>query len=256
MQRLYLIIACISVLETFASAQSPQDMDHLLGDGIFFQGGLGYLALHDEYISKEKYSGSLPYFEGGWLKSHDSSAVRFSLEYRSSSTVRNNNVSADVIQGLVNLDYIYPIGSFQLLMHDVFAFLGPSMEMYYYNRTENIARGGSATYNSYAIYYSLSVNSTFILPLGSNYSAECSGVLNLFGWGKRSINSQNNNEEAFKPISIISGLRGSTNILLRYNISDALLLKAGYRFEICQSTSWDYLLSASDNLIIVVSFRI
>jgi hypothetical protein len=256
MKRINSIVVCIFVFESIVFAQTPPTLERLLGDGIFIQGGLGYLALHDEYISKEKYSGSLSYFEGGWLKSHDSSTVRFGLEFRSSSAVRNNNVLAEVIQGGVNLDYIYPIGNFRLFAHDVYAFLGPSMEMYYYNRTENIARGGSATYNSYATFYSLSVNSTFILPLGSGFSSECSGVLNLIGWGKRSINSQNNNEEAFKPISIFSGIRGSTNILLRYNISDALLLKAGYRFEICQSTSWDYLLSASDNLIFVVSYRI
>lgn len=256
MKRINFIIVCIWIFETSVLAQTPPTFESLLGGGIFLQGGLGSLALRDEYISKEKYSGSLPYFECGWLKSHDSSAVRFGLEFRSSSTVNNNRVSAEVVQGGVNLDYIYPIGRFQLFAHTIYAFLGPSMEMYYYNRTENIARGGSAAYNSYVTYYSLSVNSTLILPLGSDLSSECSGVLNLTGWGKRSITSQNNDQKAFKPISVFSGIRGSTNILLRYNVSDALLLKAGYRFEICQMTSWDYLLSASDNLIIAVMYRL
>ena len=230
-------------------------MDYMLGDGIFVQGGLGYLALRDEFISKEKYSGPLSYFECGWLKSHDSSAVRFGLEYRNSSTIKNNNITANVIQVGANLDYLYFVGKFQIITHDIFAFLGPSMEMYYYDRTENIAGGSSNVYNSYARYYSLSLNSTFILPIGPYFSAEGSGMLNLIGWGEQSFISQNNSNR-IKLISIFSGIRGYANILLRYYVSDAFLLKAGYRFEICQSTSWNYLLSASDNLIVVLVYRI
>ena len=256
MKRINLLVVCITVLGTIMSAQTQLTMKNLLGDGIFVQGGLGYIALRDEYISKEKYSGSLSYFEAGWLKSHDSSAVRFGAEFRISSDLTNNNVTAKVTQAGLSLDYIYPIGSFQLFSHDIFAFLGPSMEVYSYNRTENIANGGSAIYNSSAEFYSLCVNSTFILPIGSDFSAECSGMLNLIGWGKRSVDSQNKKEKALKTISIFSGIRGYTNILLRYNVSDAFLLKAGYRFNICQSTSWDYLLSASDNLIFVITYRI
>ncbi|MGD0038404.1 MAG: hypothetical protein ABSC53_14045 [Bacteroidota bacterium] len=252
MKRINLVVVYISILVTIASAQTPQSLNHLLGDGIFVQGGLGYLAVRDEYISKEKYSGSLPYFEGGWIKSHDSSAVRFGIEYRSSSDVRNNNVSAKVIQGGLNLDYIYPIGTFQIIKHDIFAFFGPSMEMYAYDRTENIAGGSGDFYHSYATLFFLCINSTLILPLGSDFSAEWSGMLNLIGWGNRSSVPQNKT----KFISVISGISGYTNILLRYNITETFLLKVGYRFEISQSTSWDYLLSASDNVIVVLAYRI
>lgn len=249
MKQINLIIVFISVFGIIVSAQAPKTMKSLLGDGIFIQGGFGYLALHDEYISNEKYSGYLPYFEAGWLKSQDSSAVSFSVKFRNSSSMKNNNLSAKVVQGGFNLNYIYPIGTFKLFTHDVFAFLGPSMEIYSYERDENIAGGG---YQSYATYYSLGVNSTLILPVGSNFSAECSGMLNLIGWGQRSVSSQ----KQTKFISIFSGIRGYTNFLLRFNISDNFMLKAGYRFEICQSSTWDYLLSASDNFIFVLSYGI
>ncbi len=259
MKRINLIAVCISLLATFVSAQTQQTLKNLLGDGIFVQDGLGYLALRDDYISDEKYSGSLSYLELGWLRSRDSSASRFSMEYRNSSDVRNNNVSADVIQAALNLDYLYPVGAFPLFERDVFAFLGPSAETYLYFRTQNIANGGEAIFNAYsfATFFSLGINSELVLPIGSSFSAEWSGRLSLIGFGGRLVSLENNsNEKFFKLVSIISGIQGSTNILLRYNVSDALLLKAGYRFEICQSNSWDYLFSASDNLIFVVSYQL
>ncbi len=259
MKPITLIIICISILAAIASAQTPQTLKNLLGDGIFVQGGLGYLALRDDYISDEKYSGSLPYLELGWLRSRDSSASRFSMEYRNSSDIRNNNVSASVTQTALNLDYLYPIGTFPLYMHDVFAFLGPSAETYLYFRSQNIANGGLAIFNAYsfATFFTLGINSELVLPMGSSFSAEWSGRLNLLGFGGRLVSLQDNSNDKFlKLVSIISGIQGSTNILLRYNVSDALLLKVGYRFEICQSTSWDYLLSGSDNVIFVVSYQL
>jgi len=259
MQRINSIIICISIHAAIASAQSSQTLKNLLGEGIFVQGGLGYLALRDDYISNEKYSGSLSYFELGWLRSRDSSASRFSMEYRSSSDVKDNNVSANVVQAALNLDYLYPVGAFSLFDRDVFAFLGPSAETYLYFRTQNIANGGEAIFNAYsfATFFTLGINSELVLPLRSFFSAEWSGRLNLVGFGGRLVNLQiNSNEKFFKLVSIISGIQGTTNILLRYNVSDALMLKAGYRLEVRQSNSWDYLLSASDNLIFVVSYQL
>jgi hypothetical protein len=257
-KRSKLFVVCLSVLGTIASAQTSQTLSRLLGDGIFVQGGVGYLALHDEFISTEKYSGPMSYFEVGWLKSRDSSAVRLSLEYRSAPAVKNNNVSAGVSQAELNLDYHYPVGTFEFLGRDVFALLGPSAEIYVYDRSQNIAKQASDIDNtqSYALFLSLGVNSTLVLPITSDFSAECSGRLNLIGVGGRSVNTQDQSTRAFKPVSIISGLRGSMNILLRYDVGDVLLLKAGYRFEICQSSSWDYLVSASDNLVVVITYRI
>jgi len=258
MKRIHSIVLCISFLTAVLSAQTPQTLKSLLGDGISAQAGLGRLALRDVYISDEKYSGSLSYFEIGWLRSRDSSASRFSMEFRSSSNVKNNNVSADVIQTVSNLDYLYPAGTISFLTHDAFAFLGPSAEMYLYFRNQNIAGGGKALFNAYsfATFFSLGMNSELILPIGSSFSAEWSARVNLAGFGGRLVNLQNNsNDKFFKPVTIISGIQGSTSVLLRYSVSQDFTFKAGYRFEICQSNSWDYLLSASDNVILVVSYH-
>jgi hypothetical protein len=246
-------------VSTFAAALSAQVVptpERLLGDGISVRGGWGHLAIRDDYISQEVYAGSLPYFEVNWLHSDKSSAHRLALEYRSASAIRNHNVSAQITQAVLKLDYLYSTGTFGLLGRTVASYVGPSTDFYIYSRQQNIANGGLASFNanSFAAFLSLGINSTLVLPLESSFSVEGSGSLRLLSFGGRLTDFENKNEKSVKLTSVLSGRCGDAELLLRYNLTNDLLVKAGYRFEICQSSSWDYLLSVSDNLIVVVTY--
>ena len=252
-------ILCLVIFATCVSC--AQNADSLLGDGLSVQGGLGHLAIRDEYISEEVYSGTLPYFEMIWLRSRDSSAYRLGLEYREANAIRNNNISAGVTQSALDLDYLYYAGSFSFRGKHAFAYVGPSTELYVYFRNQNIANGGAAFFNAYsfAMFYSLGINSTIILPLRSGYSVEWSGRVNLVSGGMRLIDMQNNesrDEKMSKFSTIFTGIRGKSDLLVRVDLTDALMLKIGYRFEICQSSSWNYLLAASDNVILVMTYHL
>lgn len=255
MNPVYAILWLVSFAATVAYAQNA---DTLLGDGLSLQGGLGHLAIRDDYISKEVYSGTLPYFELIWLRSHDSSAYRLGLEYRGADAIRNHNISTGVTQSALDLDYLYYVGSFSLRGRSAFAYVGPSTELYVYFRKQNIASGGTAFFNAYsfAMFYSLGINSTITLPLRSVYSAEWSGRVNLLSGGMRLIEMENNsgsNESMSKFSTIFAGIRGRSDLLVRADVSEVVMVKMGYRFEICQSSSWNYLLAVSDNVIFVIT---
>jgi len=246
------------VWATVSVAQLPEAAGNRLGDGISIRGGLGHLAIRDQYISDEKYSGTLPSFGLSWLRSDTSSAYRLGMDYQSSSTIRNNNVSAQVTQTVLDLDFLHAVGRFSVLAHDVFPYVGPSAEIYLYSRQQHIANGGNALFNAYsfAMFFSLDVNSTLVVPLSSEFSAEVSARLALLAIGGRLVDFHDENARFFKLVSVFSGLRGQTELLLSYALTDVCLLKAGYRFAICQSSSWDYLLSASDNIVLSVTVQI
>lgn len=250
------IIICICA--NTAIAQPSRAADNLLVNGIYVRGGVGYLAIRDEYISEERYSGALPSFELSWLRADSSSAYRLGIGYIGSSTISNNNVSAQVMQTGLNFDFLYSVGRFRLLDRDVFLYAGPSADIYLYYRQQNIATGGNAFFNAYsfALFFSLSANSTVVAPLSSDLAIEASGRIALLSFAGRLADVHDNNASFVKPLTILSGLRGYTEFLLRYDFSEPLLVKAGYRFEICQSASWNYLLSASDNVIVVLAVRL
>lgn len=250
------IIICICVC--ISQAQSVQFADGLLGNGIHLQGGVGRLAIRDQYISDEKYSGTSTSLSLSWLRGDTTSAYRLGFNYVNSSTIKNYNVSAQVMQAGLNLDFLYSVGRFQLLGHQVFAYIGPSAEIFLYYRQQNIASGGNAFFNAYsfALFFSLSANSTLVVPLSSHFALENSERIAVVSFAGRLPDLHDKNASFFKPLTILEGLRGYTEFLLRYELSDLILLKTGYRFEICQSSSWDYLISASDNIVFLASVRI
>ncbi|HLF19261.1 MAG TPA: hypothetical protein VI704_00575 [Bacteroidota bacterium] len=119
----------ICVCANFSVAQPYQSPDNILGNGIYFRGGVGHLAVRDGYISDEKYSGTISSFSLSWLRGDTSAAYRLGLDYLNASDVKNNNVSAQLMQAGLNLDFLYSIGGFQLFSHDIIAYLGPSADI-------------------------------------------------------------------------------------------------------------------------------
>jgi hypothetical protein len=94
---LTLIVFTASIIITSpASAQDTVDNETVLPSGIFVGYGLGSYSVKDEYISKERYSGTLPYFDVEWVRLHDRWTYRLEFEYRNSSDISNNNISAEV----------------------------------------------------------------------------------------------------------------------------------------------------------------
>lgn len=258
MSRAIVLVAAICLFATISSAQSSPTAGHLLGDGISFRGGLGHLALRDEYISGEEYSGSFPSFGVSWLQGDSSSAYRLGFDYAGSSDIRNNNVSAQVMQSGLNLDFLNSVGRFSFLSHDVFAYVGPSAEISLYYRQQRIATGGNALFNAYsfAFFFSLSANSTLAVPLSSDVSVESSARLALLSMGARLADLHDQSVSFVKAVTAFSGLRGHLEFLLDYDLNDRVCIKTGYRFEIFQSSSWSYLLSASDNVVLVVTVNL
>lgn len=251
------ILTAFCICVTISVAQPLQTAEHLLGTGISIRGGLGHLAIRDQYISDEKYSGTLTSFGVSWLRGDTSSAYRLGFNYDGSSDIRNNNVSAQVVQSRLDLDFLHSIGKFRLFSHDVFAYIGPSTETFLYYRQQRIASGGNAFFNAYsvALFFSLSANSTLAVPLSTDASVETSARLALFSIGGRLADLHDQSASFVKLVSALSGLRGQIEFLLNYDLSDHVRLKSGYRLEICQSSSWNYLLSASDNVVLIVTVR-
>jgi len=254
------VLAIIVFVGTLGNAypQSSEQAVDKLGSGLSVSAGLGHLAVRDDYISDQWYSGSLPYFEASWLRRSDSSAYRLGFIYRQSSNVRNYNVSAGITEASLGLDFLSPTGSFSLLGRNVFAYCGPSAEFFVYYRQQNIASGGNALFNTYsfAMFFSAGINSTLAMPLESDFTLNLSGELNLLSFGARLTDLHDHDAKFVKFGSLLSGVRGHTELALRYDLSDVLSASAGYRFEICQSGTWSYLLAVSDNLVATVTYRL
>ena len=252
--KLLFLIPFLCLSSVFVYPQEPVKEKLLLPSGISLEYGIGSFAVTDEYISKEKYSGSLPYYGISWYKPHDSYIYRLSLNYRNSSKINNNNVSADVHQFTLNQGFRYALPKFKLFDKDAYAFLGPSAELYFYFNKQNIAVSGFDYAQSFAALISGGVTSQLFYKFWNDFDIEANLDFSLLSFAFRMVDEEETDESSVKLLTIISGTNLNFNFGPRYYLFDNLSIKAAYLFHLTRIGSWEPLLSASDNVVFTLTY--
>jgi hypothetical protein len=234
--------------------QDSTNQKTIFPEGVTVEYGLGDYAVTDEYISKEKYSGSLPYYRIKWANQHTNYVYHLSLNYQYSSEIKNYNVSTDIHQFTLNQGFLYPLSTFTLFNKDAYLYLGPSSELFFYYNNQNIAVSGFDYAQSIALLVSLNASSEFFYKLWDNFNIESSLGFSFLSLGFRMVDSE---EEDVSPVKILTLFSG-TNLVFklgpRYYLFDNLSLKAAYLFQLTRISSWEPLLAASDNVIFTLTY--
>ena len=68
------------------------------------------------------------------------------------------------------------------------------------------------------------------------------------------VDNEEDDQSAVKFLTLFSGLNSSFDLGVRYYLLDRLSVKLAYKFELTRFSAWDPLLSASDNLIIGLTY--
>lgn len=236
------------------SAQEGFQQKSVFPDGISLEYGVGSYAVRDEYISKERYSGTLPYFSLNWARSHDGYVYDLGLQFRSSSDIRNNNVSAENYLFALNQGFLYSLRPISLFSKDVRVFVGPTTELYFFYNRQNIAVSGFDYAQSFALLLSLGARSEVILPIRQSLQAEASLAFSLLSLGFRMVDSEEDDTSPVKLLTLFSGANVSAGLGARYSLTSGLSVKLGYRFHMTRISSWDPLLSASDNAVVTLTY--
>ena len=77
----------------------------------------------------------------------------------------------------------------------------------------------------------------------------------LLSLGMRSTDSEEEPESGAKAITLASGLNGSFDLGMCYDLMKWLSLGLSYRFEITRITAWEDILSASNGVFVGLYFR-
>ncbi|MBN2348079.1 MAG: hypothetical protein JXJ22_04540 [Bacteroidales bacterium] len=223
--------------------------------GILFQCGLGNYTIKDEYISKEKYSGRLPYFSIGWTKGHDNYVYRLEMTLRNSDEIYNNSVSSEITQFSLNQGFLYPLKKIFLFNKEFYVWLGPSTDFFFNYNKPNIAVSGFDYAQSYAGLFSLGFNVDGIYILSHKFQVESFIRTSALSLGWRTIDNEEDDQSPVKPLTLFSGLNSSFDLGIRYYLLNTLSISVAYKLEFVRISAWEKLLSASDNLVIGLNYR-
>lgn len=197
----------------------------------------------------------MPCFTVGWASQHPKVLYRFDLEYRNSKAINNHHVSSNITQFTLNQGFLYPLHERKLFHRSLNLFLGPTAELFFFYNDPNIAVAGFDYAQSYAFLFSMGIDITGRVRLGPKSIVETSVRLSGLSLCFRMVDSEEDSQSPAKLLTPLSGLNSSLNIGLRQHLLDHLSLKAGYSFELFRISTWDPLISASDNLVIELSFH-
>ena len=223
---------------------------------LYIEGGIGKYAVIDEFISPEKYEGSLPYEALRWTRDHGTYNYRLYASFRHGTRIKNHNISTTITQFTLNQGFFYPLRRSPSFQNRLSVFWGPSILLHFYYNDLNMSASGFDFAQSAAGQVSICFNLRGDFQLKPDiavHSALEISALSL-GFGRNDKNSDE--QSAFQIISPFSGLYSSFDLALQYSLSNHLDCRVGYKFELLRMTVWEPLISASDNLILAISYGI
>lgn len=242
---------------TVNAQNSPTSHDYFV-NGLSFNFGLGHFVVEDDFISKEKYSGNSQSYEIEWSKFHQTYGFRLLLDIVNSASIENFNISANLTEIHLNLGYLYPIGSVTLFSKKLYFLLGPTPEITLYYRSQNIARGGTAIVDAFSVatLFSLGLKTEYYYPVTKRLQVEGKIQSSFVSLGGKVFDPRDKKESFFKVLTILKAMNFRFDVSTRYRISNRLSVQGGYNLKLLRISSWDYLISASDNVYFTLSMHI
>ena len=253
-----IIIFTISlIIISQTSAQNMVNYKTVFPTGIFVGCGLGSYSVKDEYISSEKYSGTMPYFNVAWVRFHDTNAYRLEFEYRNSSKISNNKISAKVGQFTFNQDFIYSLGNVSIYSRNLYAYLGPSVQLFYYDINYNFATPGTfISAKTFGLIGSLGINLEFIYQFNTKLLMESFLHLNLISFCIKDNDEQKYGDESSPTlISVLTATKFDYTLAVRYYLFNNVSISLGYRFDLSRIDKWDPYIAASNNFITSLNYE-
>jgi len=251
-----IIISTIALFVTMELlGQDTIDYKTVFPSGISVGYGQGLYSVKDEYISEEKYSGTIPYLSVGWARKHNKYLYRLEFEYRSSDEIKNYNISTNITQVTLNQGFLYPLKKRELFNKDLDLWIGPSTEFFFFYNKPNIAVLGFDYSQSIAALFSAGISIAGNYSLNSKFQIESLISTSVVSLGFRMVDMEEDDQSPVKLLTLFSGLNSSFDLGIRYYVLNNLSIKAGYKFELFRISAWNPLISTSDNLLIGLTYN-
>ncbi len=245
-----LITLLLILLSVELSSQNLNDYSAPVNKGIAINYGYGGYSVKDEYISTEKYSGHLPFFSLSWGNRHNKYGYTLEFEYRYSDEVDNFNVSTSITQFSINQGFIYPLKRPLFLGNEMDLWIGPDVGLFVFANDQNIAVDGFEYSLSFAGLFSTGIKIVALYPVGNKLFIKSALNTSLLSFGYRMVDSEEDDRSPVKLLTFLSGSNSSFDLGIGYRIFGKLSLNTAYRFELFRISSWDPVISASDNMIV------
>lgn len=227
------IFLCIALLAPFTDLSAQESSAHrsAFPEGLSVQFGPGSYSVTDDYISPNRYSGALSSFSTRWSRFHGNHGHRLVVTGGGGTDIRMGNASTEItVFGLSGID-LYPLTTYPFLSKTVFTYLGPSWDLFFHVRNQNMTPGALTKTTSLAILASGGINLAAILPFSSSFQTESSVGSSVFALGMRMPNTDNEDATFARLLLFPNAVRSRFRLSTRYRPIDSVSVGVGYEMH-------------------------
>lgn len=215
--------------------------------------GAGPYAVRDEYISRERYTGTLSYVRVGWTHAEGGRGYRLEFGYGGSSEIANHSVSTGITHAALNVDYFHRVSRFRLFSRDAQLFVGPSGGLSLYVNEPELGDNAFNLIVSFAAMLSAGVNAQAVLPLSDRLHVTGTLRTTVLSLALRMVDLVEDDESPVALLTPWAGFGSTIGLDVRYSLLDHVSLGVGYELAMLRIRSWDPVASAGDNLFVQVT---
>ena len=242
-----------------ANGQDSISLQEKYPRNISFTYGIGSFSVKDYYFSEQKYAGNMPFISLEWMQPHDRYGYRMGFDFQKSNEIENYTMTATVSQFSFYQDFLYTIGKFRLFKNDVYTYVGPSVDYFFYYNQQNFSGSGIYFDFSFVTMISAAVDLYLNMPLGSRWFIECNLRFSILSLGLQMPEVMLDEGEepgtTVKLLTPFNGLKTSFDIGGGFMITKWLSFSLAYRGAFSNIIIRERVSAASDNLIGTIAFH-
>ncbi|MCD4698422.1 MAG: hypothetical protein K8S16_19525 [Bacteroidales bacterium] len=222
--------------------------------GITIEYGIGPSAIVDNYISQERYTGTLPYIGIWYGRFHEKSAYQLGLSFQRDSDFKNHAITADFSRVSLNYDLFYSVREMNIFNKPATLYLGPSAEYFEYELYNTFA----SKYKTFSelIMVSMGMNCSLHYKLSDRFSTNFFLRTNILGATFKTHDDRKYNDENAKFQSLFSANNITGDILVKYKILKFLSAGVKFKGQLTKSTGWDESRTFTNSVLLSVTFHI
>lgn len=205
--------------------------------GLTVEYGIGSVAIVDEYISDERYTGNLPYLGIWYNRLARDQGFRLGFTFQQDNGLENYSIRAELSRINLIYDQLFKIKKFNIAKKPAFWTIGPSFEYFEYELINQF----SSTYKGFSEYIMviLGFNTAVEWDITKRFTASVFLRTNVIGTSYKTHDEQNYPDVNTRLQTLFTANNLNVDLGLRYRVIPRISLGLKGKAQYTRSTRWD-----------------
>lgn len=230
----YVLILALVIPFSVFSQEEERPVNRL---GLIVEYGLGGVALKDQYISKERYTGTIPFLGVYYGRLDERKGYQLGFTFQKDNELENFAIRAEYMRASLNFDQFFTVKSFLMAGKEAAWHIGPSVEYFEYELTNRFSSNHKAW--SELIMASVGINTLLDWQFGKKFTASAFLRSNVIGMSYKTHDERKFPDKNSILQTLVTANNLDAELAVRYKIVKRISLGLKGRAQYTRSTGWD-----------------